>query len=978
MLGQEEDLDQCIIHITESIFLPHGPFQSRQDVICGFVLLASCLLSRFSLYKRPEDINFSLKYFQHLRAKSHSFGYLPNDRLISNHVRALAHHVILTNDVVEEMEEMASLCRELLTSDKLIGYTRDAIFDYAIATVEVFRRSDAMQPPERVIAVLRLAKRRQPDWHHVSFALAHCLAIRFQMTHDISFYEEAISTADEIIDPRHLGNNLTPTQKRAIELIVTLITDRLNFYAQPKYLLNSLERLRILRDIPSLPRQLQSSITELLDRLGQRRRDYFSAQRNSIAARPSTSSGIRGSQSSRTRVEFRRTIELSDNSRSEIDKRALILKESLIAIHKEKPTDIEETVKYGRTLVISPHSGHRLPIPPVNDLAQFLFEAYRHTSRLDHLNEAIITFRRILRVPGTDRICFHVAERLLSVVGERWSLFHERQDFEEMMSLFSGLVSSESEAAFHRFPISCQWASKARDHAHPRTSDAYEMAMSLMQETLIFSPTLQTQHSRLVETLREFEGMPLDYPSYQIETLKSTQAVQTLERGRTLLWSEMRGFRTSTDQLFAAEPDLAEKFTHINRELEKLTMSCDETDGDEGVMAFSGLILRQRKLLKDRESVISHIQTLPSFENFLKPPLFDVLNQAASCGPVIIINQSTWRSDVLILLKDSLPSVITTPPDLHDRAKALKVRLFSSRNRHGLDSADYELTLASVLAELYTLIGKPVINRLRQLKIPAQSRVWWCPTAAFCSLPLHAMGPIPSDDGGQLYFMDLYITSYTTSLSALIESRKHCARDEKFDLPPMLLVALPDKGLPGVQSEIAFMRGLSIPVTCLLGEQATPISVVEALQEHRFVHVACRGTLEEGKPFDASFGLHDNTLTLLDVVRSRLPSAEFAFLSAGHAAELTSGSVDDEGLHLTAAMQYCGFRSVIGTLWKMVDMDGAFMAKAVYSSIFSIHLNQGVPYHERSAKALQYAVRRLRQIRGITFERWVNFVHYGA
>jgi CHAT domain-containing protein len=896
---------------------------------------------------------------------------------------------MLSNDV-GEMEEMADLCRQLIASDDSTSYTRDAIFDFSTAAVEIFRRDDTKNKVlECVIDVLRVATKQNPGWHHVSFALSHCLAIRFQMTHTICYYDEAMTTADEIIASRNPGDVFTPTQKCAIELIVALITDRLNFRAQPEYLVDSKYRLQSLRDIPCLPERLCSLITEHLGRLRQSHHDYFSVTRNSEVPCPITRAAVRGSSFSRPLAELRRrTVGPTDHAESGVGRRALLVKESLIAIRYSEATDIEETIKYNQILVPSRHFGRRSPLSNVNDLGEYLLEAYRRTCRSDHLNEAIITSRHVLRNPGTNRVRFQVAERLLTTLDERWRLFHGKQDFEEMMTLFSEQVKSVSEVAFRRFRISCQWASKARPHTHPCTSDAYENAMSLMQETLVFSPTLQTQHFRLLESLRDFEGMPLDYASYQIEKMKLEEVVQTLERGRTLLWSEMRGFRPSTDQLFATEPSLAEIITYINRELEEVTMSAvknkgmefgnDETGGDKGMADFRRLVLRQRELLKERDSLVSQIRTLPSFENFLKPPSFDVLNQAASCGPVIIVNQSTWRSDILILLKDSPPSLISTRPDLHDRAKALKDRLFRSR-RYGLNSANYDKTLASVLADLYTLVGKLVIDRLRELKIPKQSRVWWCPTAAFCSLPLHAMGPIPSDNGEELYFMDLYITSYTTSLSSLIESRKHSSRETKFDIPPILLVALPRTSSPAIFDEITVVRGLSASVTPLIGAKATPPYVMKGVREHRFAHIACRGTLEEGKPFDASFGLYDNEpLTLLEIVRSRLPAAEFAFLSACHTAALTSGSVDDEALHLTAAVQYCGFRSAIGTSWAMVDMDGPFMAKFVYGSMFIGRQHRKAPYYERSAKALQYAVRKLRRLRGITLERWVNFVHYGA
>jgi CHAT domain-containing protein len=198
--------------------------------------------------------------------------------------------------------------------------------------------------------------------------------------------------------------------------------------------------------------------------------------------------------------------------------------------------------------------------------------------------------------------------------------------------------------------------------------------------------------------------------------------------------------------------------------------------------------------------------------------------------------------------------------------------------------------------------------------------------------------------------------------------------------PHLLLVAQPDDSLPGVKGEIKVIRALKsrVAVTDLVSSEATPTSVVEGLRGSRFAHFACHGELEAGKPFDASFKLHGGSrLTLLEIVRSRLPDAEFAFLSCCHTAENTEESIADEALHLTAAMQYCGFRSVVGTMWEMADTDGRDLAKSFYESLFSSK-DAGVPYYERSAHALRDATQKLRRKRGITLERWVNFVHYGA
>src|SRR5487761_1109796 len=255
--------------------------------------------------------------------------------------------------------------------------------------------------------------------------------------------------------------------------------------------------------------------------------------------------------------------------------------------------------------------------------------------------------------------------------------------------------------------------------------------------------------------------------------------------------------------------------------------------------------------------------------------------------------------------------------------------------------------------------------------------VWWYPTSAFCSLPLHAMGPIPSDVGPPQYLLDLYIPSYIPSLSALIESRKPNSR--AVDKPSILLVAQPDEKMPQAMREMKAVQAVDTHVTTLFSSKAKPTAVLARLQDYRFAHIVCHGILEPGKPFEASFKLHKGKrLFLLDIVRSQLPNAEFAFLSACHTAELTEESIADEVLHLAAAMQFCGFRSVVGTMWAMADIDGRDLARDFYRSVFS-ESDDGVRYYERTAKALRDAVVKLRTKKaGITLERWVNFVHYGA
>ena len=985
---QKSDLDKSIAHLTEAVLLQ---FQQSQDVVHMFFRLASGLLSRFSEYGQPEDVKVSLKYFRFLRINFHPLeaSNIPYHQLTSRLVRALAENLMLGfGDVTQDMDEMAALSHELLASGTSgsRGELAKAFSAFSLAIITTFEQSDStQQPPESVIQVLREVTVIIPDSHHIFLALARCLTTRFETTHAINEYEEAIAIADKIFDAHRPGDGLTPTHEIAIELIVELVSCRINSYANPVYLEDSIHRIRSLLSIPSLPDQRRTTLAPLLDLLQQRRFHYFGVMGSSVEIPLDFSDIVHGVLSGRSLSLHRVGLKLDDDPKSLLVQRVGDLQGLLTSIRNDEITDVEVAVERGRALLPSPD--HRFSYIPTVLFADILFHAHQHTKRLDYLNEAITAYRDLRKVAGLRKVHFMATNGLRFALMARFYLSHRRQDIEEVMQLFPELANDGSAEVFHRFEISCGWAYCARVYAHPSISTAYETAMYLMQGTLVFSPTLHTQHFRLAHALREWGVLPSDYASYQIERGQFKQAIEILERGRALLWSEMRGLRISTDRLRAADPALAEIFAAVNRNLEMVTTSVaqseneetgDSETGTEGMDSIGRLVATQRRLLEEREALISHIQFIPGFENFLKPLLFDALNSAAAHGPVIIINQSEWRSDIIILHKALSPSVISTPSNFHDRADKLKDQLLRVRKERGLDSEDFNLTLASVLADLYELVGKPVVERLRELKIPEKSRVWWCPTSAFCSLPLHAMGPIPSDHGDNLYFLDLYITSYTQTISALIESRKPGPLPEMFDKPSLLLVAQPET-LPGAWGEIGVVQSVGTPVTTLVSEMATPETVLEGLRDHRFAHFVCHGLLETGKPFDASLELHGDNLTLLDIVRLQLPAAELVFLSADHTAELTEGSIADEGLHLAASMQFCGFRSVIGTMWAMADTDGADLSNHFYKAIFAESPGRKqVPYYERSAGALQFAVQKLRRKRGVTLERWVNFVHYGA
>ena len=1017
---EKEDLDKSIVHRTAAIFLL--PSSRANNLPRLLFELTIDLRTRSEKYNQPEGIEYCINYLRYLRTFPIDSFDITRSYLTSSLIRALGIRVMWgAGNETRDMKEMVALCRELLTSNLSARgvFPIAAFLSLASAADTECTRRRPVELLDEVIECLREAvKVCPPGSDDASFQLrlstASQLHSRFTTAHSLDDYEEASALLEKILDPNQPGGCPDSYRGFASVLATSLAVIRDTFFRSPEYSSVAISRLRAILSSSFIDEELRFQFTEDLSMRVRDRFDNYSLSESLEEANSNVSqlvglstsrspdkSGMLLSETTRARNAYSTATlqqkiqdleELLSNAPPGTERHKQCI--SALAdwyeskFHRTKDTsDIKESIKYSRMSLDATLASDPWRFVPLMSLSKILFLAFEETREISYLNESIAIRYDMLELKSAQQIHFRTTRGLVNALCAREELLGRREDRHEAIRLISVSIDHEIVPEPDRFRLSCQWATLARSIRHTTTLTAYRCAMSLMQKSLSFAPTVSVQHTRLVTMGEDCQTMPFNYASYQIGLGQFEEAVEALEQGRALLWSEMRGLRTPVAKLVEDSP-LAKRLGEINQELEVMTMSVTPSgrpeieDGvaEDGSDPFGRLVIKRKKLVEERDALISQIQRQPGLEGFMRAPSFITLRSAASRGPVILINHCKWRSDIVIVSHSSPPCSIPTTDDFFDRANELRNELVEAR-KGGLDSCEYQDALCSVLKGLYELVGKPVIERLRLLGVPEQSRIWWCPTSVFCSLPLHAMGPIPSNDTCNLkrYFSDLYIPSYTPSLSALIESRKAGPRAP--ERPSLLLVAQPEDSLPGVNGEIRVIeRALKaqIEVAGLISSEATPSSVLEGLRCTQFAHFACHGALETGKPFEASFKLHGGSrLTLLDVARSRLPDAEFAFLSCCHAAENTKESVADEALHLTAAMQYCGFRSVVGTMWEMADTDGRDLAKNFYKSLFSDQ-DSSVPHYERSAGALRDAVQKLRRKRGVNLERWVNFVHYGV
>ena len=233
--------------------------------------------------------------------------------------------------------------------------------------------------------------------------------------------------------------------------------------------------------------------------------------------------------------------------------------------------------------------------------------------------------------------------------------------------LLNGMV-----AMYERLSMEWRWEVFMRMWAHS------SMTVSIRQNTLsalrsILVAGLTTPLPYTFGCLGRRLRMPQEHASYLIERGQLELAVETIEQGKELIWSEMSELRSSSGQLRMVNPNLADRLVHFNQALEAINIPISQNQEDSNAFDFTFEELQE--LIRGHQEVIGQIQALEGFASFMKATPFHTLQSAAAQGPIILINHCHWRCDILIVLHDSPPSLIPTNERFYERASSIASRL---------------------------------------------------------------------------------------------------------------------------------------------------------------------------------------------------------------------------------------------------------------------------------------------------------------
>ncbi|KAF5700795.1 hypothetical protein FGLOB1_10587 [Fusarium globosum] len=441
-------------------------------------------------------------------------------------------------------------------------------------------------------------------------------------------------------------------------------------------------------------------------------------------------------------------------------------------------------------------------------------------------------------------------------------------------------------------------------------------------------------------------------------------ALKLLELGRGIITNLLMDMRGDISDLKQRHAGLADEFVSLRDELDSPADSPVTSAPSNGASSLESQAKRRREADQRFTELIAEIRAQPGFGSFFLPPTADQMMAAASLGPIIVVNLSSYRCDAFLVQLDGI-SVVELPDLTLEEAQ---------RQAHGLHSHGSvgSFNMESLVEWLWDVICRPCLDVLGFKDAPSDDswpRVWWIPTRYLSRLPLHAAGRHAAGSSSTDTVIDRVMSTYASSIKALIHGRRHTIRGhDTAEANSALLVAMRETpnlsagGLLPFAADEADMLASLCPSLGLKPNMPPRRrdEVLARLKTCKIFHFAGHGQSDPTDPSRSCLLLEDwetNPLTAGALRDHRLQDNPpfFAYLSACSTGANESERFADEGVHLAHAFQLAGFRHVVGTLWRVSDRHSVHMARVLYETM----QHEGVT-DQAVCRGLHRAVRALR------------------
>ncbi|KAG1866172.1 hypothetical protein F4604DRAFT_1779094 [Suillus subluteus] len=499
------------------------------------------------------------------------------------------------------------------------------------------------------------------------------------------------------------------------------------------------------------------------------------------------------------------------------------------------------------------------------------------------------------KLPEAHPCFFPVYHLYITIFGDYYRLTKDDSFLEKAFQYHQLASSAPGVHTWDHLTAALRWRTDANVFHHRSALEAYKTSIKLLDRHVMATPTVSGRYKALLGgILRDTPSLAADATACAISAGDLELAVELSEQGRGLLWSQMSRFRATINDLRAVDDEgcrLADEFEFLSAELGR------RQSDSSGIKTATETLRRtqQEEEARQYRQVSSQWDAVQGFAHFLTPMPYNELRAAAIAGPV--------RCDAIIITKIGPPRLVPLPD-----ASLMGIATLSDdfrnvlRNTAGVGEEKMrEKQLIPVFRRLWDAALAPVVEVLLTI-VPKGSRVWWCPTSKLTSLPIHAAGPYRK---GASNIPNVYVSSYTPTLSALIRSRRQNASKVASNTPSFVSIGQSKPNSRTVEAELELVKSLVPPsMSCseVSGDEGTVSGAIQALKTNSW---------------------QDLPLRLSDIIQAEPENPEFAFLSACHTA------VGDKN----APDEFSGFRGVIGTMWAVDDTTAHLMVKEFYGAM---------------------------------------------
>ncbi|THU95134.1 TPR-like protein [Dendrothele bispora CBS 962.96] len=635
--------------------------------------------------------------------------------------------------------------------------------------------------------------------------------------------------------------------------------------------------------------------------------------------------------------------------------------------HLGELKDIENAIDVKRQAVDLTPDGHVDKAGWLNNLGTAFSRRFERLGELKDIENAIDVKRQAidLTLDGhADKAA--LLNNLGNAFQSRFERLGELKDITEAAVAYKQAAENTSSRPSTRYVAACRWAILCSEYQSPSSAlAAYTVVLEIIPQVVRVGQTVHRRYEELPkigQTINAAAAMAIsagDLP----------RAVAWLEEGRSIVWKQLLQLRTPLDELPQQHPDLADELSRISLALDNAgTSKLQDIDSEIKHRSVEEEAQNHCKLAAKYEQLLKEVRELDGFGSFLRPKKFSELAPAARNGPVVVVNVAKLHCDALVLCTSGEIVHVPLSKFSYTLAEALRSKLLSSLQAHGV---------RPILSELEQALYKNAHHSL--------PHITWCATGALAFLPLHAAGIYGSSDPTKdMNISDFAVSSYTTTLTAMLVSGSKPKQDPTQN-PNILIVSQPGTPnmppLPGTVKEVEVIQHYASPDhTChLTHEFATVDAVLGQMGKHEIIHLACHGIQDIKNPLSSAFALYDGRLELNALMRLSLENAELAVLSACQTAT-GDENLPEEAVHLAAGMLAVGYPSVIATMWSIGDKDAPLIADKVYANLLGRRDNsESQEVKLAPAYALHEAVKHLREEVGETnFVKWVPFIHFGV